>query len=153
MNPSKAYHVNEISISYKPVYFINETVQVLTSKDAYDILKPFFDDNTMALQEQFVVLYLNRRSSVIGVYPMSKGGIAGTVADVRLILSVALKAAASSIILSHNHPSGGLRPSNQDVDLTMKIKQAASFMDIEVSDHIILGNDNQYLSFIDDGLL
>ena len=153
MTVQNTYQVNEISVSYKPTFFTEKITKIITSKDAHEAIKPFFNQNTIGLQEQFIVLYLNRSNGIIGIYPMSTGGITGTVADVRLILSVAIKAAASSIILSHNHPSGNLKPSGQDIDLTIKIKQAASFMDIDVADHIILGNKGQYLSFIDEGLL
>jgi DNA repair protein RadC len=89
---------------------------------------------------------------VIGSYQLSKGGITGTIADVRLILSVALKTLASGLILAHNHPSGNLKPSEADVSLTNKIKEAAKLMDIQVLDHIIL-SDCGYFSFADEKIL
>jgi len=99
-------------------------------------------------------MYVNRCNRVIGVYELSKGGITWTVVDIRLLLSVALKTVATSIILSHNHPSGNLKPSKQDIDLTQKIKAAAELMDIKVMDHIILGtNEFSYYSFADEGIM
>lgn len=98
-------------------------------------------------------MYLNRANRVIGVYKVSVGGITGTVADPRLILSVALKSAATSIILAHNHPSGNLKPSRADLELTTKIKTAAQLMDITVLDHLIVTSDEGFLSFADEGLM
>jgi DNA repair protein RadC len=89
---------------------------------------------------------------VIGSYQLSKGGLTGTIADVRLILSVALKTLATGLILAHNHPSGNLKPSEADKQITSKIRQAAKLMDIEVLDHMILSS-NGYFSFTDDGIL
>jgi DNA repair protein RadC len=98
------------------------------------------------------VLYLNRANKVIGSYQLSKGGITGTIADVRLILSVALKTLASGLILAHNHPSGNLKPSEADKQITNKIRQAAKLLDIELLDHIIISSEGYY-SFADDAIL
>jgi DNA repair protein RadC len=98
------------------------------------------------------VLYLNRANRVIGSYQLSKGGITGTIVDVRLILSVALKTLATGLILARNHPSGNLKPSKADIQLTKKVKQAAKLMDIEELDHMILSS-NEYFSFTDDGVM
>lgn len=141
--------VAEIQISYVPA--IAEKPIITGSLDAYNALTPFFPTSTIALQERFVAMYLNRANKVLGVYPISLGGMTGTVADVRLILSVALKIAATGIILAHNHPSGNLKPSNTDKDLTAKIKEACSFLDISVMDHIILNPGGEYASFADEG--
>ena len=112
-----------------------------------------FDRDLLALQEEFIVMYLNQANRVLGMYRASRGGITGTVADVRIILSVGLKVLATSIILAHNHPSGNLQPSRADQDLTNKIKQAASFMEIKVMDHIIINPSEEYYSFADEGML
>ncbi len=85
-------------------------------------------------------------------YQLSKGGITGTIADVRLILSVALKTLATGLILAHNHPSGNLKPSEADKKITNKIRQAAKLLDIELMDHIIISNEGYY-SFMDEGVL
>ncbi len=139
----------EIQVSYKPGLISSKIIS--TSKEAYDILTTLFPQETICLQEQFVVLYLNRANRLLGSYQLSKGGLTGTVADVRLILSVALKTLASGLILAHNHPSGNLKPSEADIGLTKKIKQSAKLMDIELLDHIIISNEG-YFSFTDDGI-
>jgi DNA repair protein RadC len=143
--------LSEIQVSYKPG-FNSSTTTITHSKDAYDILRNLFSPDTISLQEQFIVLYLNRANKVIGSYQLSKGGISGTIADVRLILSVALKTLASGLILAHNHPSGNLKPSEADKQITNKIKQAANLLDIEIMDHLILSIEGYY-SFVDEALL
>jgi len=143
----------EIMVSYKPFIPSNEQPLIQSAEDAFRAVLRYFDDDTIHLQEQFIVLYLNRANRVIGGYKISVGGITGTVADIRLILSVALKSAATGMILSHNHPSGSLKPSYQDEQLTQKIKQAAEWMDIKVIDHLILNGQGGFFSFAEEGLL
>ena len=104
------------------------------------------------MQEEFKVLLLNSANKVTGLYEASSGGITGTVADPRLILAAALKSLSVSVILSHNHPSGSLKPSRADEELTVKIKEAAKYHDIKVFDHLIVAADG-YFSFADEGLL
>jgi DNA repair protein RadC len=142
--------LSEIHVSYKPGLISSKIIT--NSQDAFNILETLFPQETICLQEQFVVLYLNRANKVIGSYQLSKGGITGTIADVRLILSVALKTLATGLILAHNHPSGNLKPSEADIQLTQKVKDAAKLMDIEVLDHMILSS-NGYFSFTDDGII
>lgn len=144
--------VSEITVSYYPSTFSKPTIT--SSKDAHSIFREFFPENTIHLQERFVVMYLNRCNRVIGVYPISLGGITGTVADIRLIFGVALKVVATSIMLCHNHPSGSLKPSKPDIELTSKIKEVAKYMDITLMDHLILSpEEDQYLSFADEALM
>jgi DNA repair protein RadC len=97
-------------------------------------------------------MYLNRANHLLGVYKASIGGISGTVADVRLILGVALKAASTSIILAHNHPSGNLKPSTQDETLTHKILEGGKLLEIRLIDHLII-NSQAFYSFADEGVL
>ena len=104
------------------------------------------------MQAQFVVIYLNRANRLLGSYQLSIGGITGTIADVRLILSVALKTLATGLILAHNHPSGNLKPSEADKQITNKIRQAAKLLDIELIDHIIISSEGYY-SFMDEGVI
>jgi len=104
------------------------------------------------LREIFVVLFLNAANKVNGHHIVSTGGITGTVADPRIIIKKALEENATRIILSHNHPSGNIKPSEADIVLTKKIKSAAAFMDITVLDHIIIGQD-KYYSFADEGMM
>jgi DNA repair protein RadC len=142
--------LSEIHVSYKPGLVSSKTIS--TSKEAFEILATLFPKDTICLQEQFVVLYLNRANRLLGSYQLSIGGITGTIADVRLILSVALKTLATGLILAHNHPSGNLKPSEADKQITNKIRQAAKLLDIELIDHIIISSEGYY-SFMDDGIL
>ncbi|MCX6324761.1 MAG: DNA repair protein RadC [Sphingobacteriales bacterium] len=102
--------------------------------------------------EVFAVVYLNRANKINYFEIVSKGGLTGTVADPRVILKKALESEATSIVLSHNHPSGNPKPSKADEDLTIKIKMAAAFMDIKVLDHIIVTEEG-YFSFADEGMM
>ena len=102
--------------------------------------------------EVFAVVFLNRANKIKHFEIISRGGITGTVADPRVILKKAIEEEATSIVLSHNHPSGNLKPSRADEELTQKIKQAASYCDIKVIDHIIV-SDEGYYSFADEGLI
>lgn len=138
--------ISEIKVSYQPK--MGSKKQITTSIDAYETMLPLFPAETIQLQERFVVLYLNRANKVLGSYQLSAGGLTGTVADIKLILSVALKCMASSIILAHNHPSGQMKPSVEDKQLTNKIREAAALMDIQVLDHLIV-SPNEYFSFAD----
>lgn len=144
--------IAEISVTYKPKSADSPIIK--SSHEAVNIARYFFPEETIALQERFIVILLNICNRVIGVYPVSVGSINGTLADVRLILSVALKAVATSIIIVHNHPSGNMKPSNPDITLTKKIKEGAELMDIKVIDHLILSPDKDvYYSFADMGLI
>jgi DNA repair protein RadC len=142
--------LSEIQVSYKLGLRSSQTIN--NSQEAFYILDRLFPRETISLQEQFIVLYLNRANKVIGSYELSKGGITATIADIRIILSVALKTLATGLILAHNHPSGNLKPSEADVSLTNKIKEAAKLMDIQVLDHLVLA-DGGYFSFADEGIL
>src|SRR5690606_35373845 len=125
---SKVFTVGEIKIRYKPKKVLN-TPNLVTSQEVHKVLTQFFNAEIMALQEQFIVLYLNQANKLIGFYCMSTGGLTGTVADIRIILAVALKTNCTQMIISHNHPSGNLTASSADKELTRKLKEAASFMD------------------------
>lgn len=118
------------------------------SRDVAGYLQPLIRDYPY---EVFGVVFLNRANAVINFEIISEGGITGTVADPRIILKKALQEDAVSIILCHNHPSGNLQPSNQDIELTRKIREAGKFLDINVIDHIIV-SENGYYSMADAGL-
>ena len=107
----------------------------------------------MELLEEFNVLFLDRSNRVMGLFHASKGGVAGTVVDLKIVFAAALKARASSMILAHNHPSGNLLPSQADLDLTKKFKEAGKILDIQVLDHLILSPDDRYYSFADELML
>jgi DNA repair protein RadC len=120
---------------------------VSSSSAVAEYLRSILQDE---LREVFVVIFLNRANRINGHHIISTGGITGTVADPRIIMKKALEENATGIILSHNHPSGNINPSREDITLTKKIKEAASHLDISVLDHIIIGND-KYYSFADSG--
>ena len=124
----------EITISYKDNVKASERIKILSSETSYSYL------------------FLNRANKALGVSLISKGGMAETVMDVKIILQTALKVHASGIILSHNHPSGNLRPSEPDKQITSKIKEACKVLDLHLLDHIIL-TEESYYSFADEGLI
>ncbi|MBS1737763.1 MAG: JAB domain-containing protein [Bacteroidetes bacterium] len=144
--------VSEVELVYKSKVKASERPFLKCSADIEKILRNFYNENTIELQEQFYVLYLNRAYKVLGIYKVSSGGITGTVVDSRLIFAMALKLASCYLILSHCHPSGNLNPSNEDIRITHKIKEAAALFDMKVIDHVILSSED-YLSFSDEGLL
>jgi DNA repair protein RadC len=119
------------------------------SQQAYDYIQASLSD---LAHEEFVVLYLTKGLKVISHETLSRGGQAGTVADIRIILKSALEKLASYIIVAHNHPSGNLKPSLQDIDMTKKLKAACNTMEIVLYDHLIIG-ENDYYSFSDQGML
>ena len=123
--------------------------KIYGSSDVSDFFQPLLGDLN---HEEFWILLLNRGNKIIDSFMVSRGGISGTVIDVRIILKQALEKMACSIILCHNHPSGTLQASAADLRITEKIKNAAQTMDISVLDHIINAN-NSYLSFADEGML
>lgn len=146
------YLVSEVELVYRSKVKASQRPLISSSLDAYNVLKELWDDDKIDLVEQFKVLFLNRANRVLCLFNVSSGGITGTVADPRLIYTAALKVNAVSMVLSHNHPSGALKPSRQDEELTQKIKGAGVFLDIKVLDHVILSSEGYY-SFADEGLL
>ena len=125
------------------------TTKIESSQDAFEILHPVIGELE---HEEFWILYLNNSNKVIHKALLSKGGITGTLVDVRLVLKQALELGAVAIILAHNHPSGGLKPSGADKHITQKLKLASEALDIKVLDHLIL-TQYGYLSFADKGML
>lgn len=123
--------------------------QITSSKGAVDIFQPLLGDKS---HEEFWILFLNRANQVIGKNQVSSGGMTGTVVDPKMIFKAALDAKAVSIILCHNHPSGNVKPSQQDIDLTKKITSAGKLMEIIVLDHVIV-SQNAYYSFADEGMV
>jgi len=119
------------------------------SKDTFDLMHRYFADLN---HEEFWVLFLSRSNAVIKQYLISKGGQGGTIADPKIIFKAALENNAASIILAHNHPSGNLKPSQADISLTKKLREAGNFLDISVLDHIIFTN-TAYFSFADEGMM
>lgn len=145
--------VNEIKVSYCEKLGIIDSEPVSNSENVARLLFENWDKNTIGLKETFKVLLLNNANKVKGTYQASTGGITGTVVDLRLLFAVVLKTVSTSIILAHNHPSGTMKPSGADKDLTEKIKNAADLFDIKVLDHLIILPTGGYFSFADNGLL
>jgi len=145
------YNLAEIQVSYRTAVKASERRKITNSKDSESVFREIWSDS-MELKEEFYILLLNRANKVLGWYKVSEGGMSGTVVDPKLIFSTALKGLASSIILSHNHPSGNLKPSEQDIILTKRLKQAGELLEIPVLDHLILSNEGFY-SFADEGMM
>ena len=149
---TRQYQVAEIQLTYKSNVKPSQRPKINSSRDAHNVLQETWDQTKIELVEQFKVMLTNRANKVLGIFEVSTGGISGTVADPKLIFAAAIKAAASGIILAHNHPSGNLQPSQADIDLTRKIKEAGRFLEIQLLDHIIITSEGYY-SFADEGLI
>ncbi|MFD0977742.1 RadC family protein [Salinimicrobium gaetbulicola] len=126
-----------------------EKKKISSSNSVFELMQPIIGDLP---HEEFWVIYLNNSNKVIDRFQLSKGGITGTLVDVRLALKKALELGATSIILAHNHPSGALSPSSADKQLTQKLKTAGESLDIKILDHLIV-TEKSYFSFADEGLL
>tara|TARA_R110000765_G_scaffold9911_3_gene30865 strand:+ start:54872 stop:55321 length:450 start_codon:yes stop_codon:yes gene_type:complete len=144
---------NEIKVSYQGKIQAKYWRKINSSEDAAQLLSSHWDQDTIALHESFKVVLLNNGNKVKGIYEVSKGGITGTLVDLRILFAVILKTVSVGIILCHNHPSGNLNTSEADRKLTKKIQDAAKLFDIQVLDHIILAPDGGYYSFADNGVL
>jgi DNA repair protein RadC len=154
MEPVNPSTVTEISVAYRRRKSKQLLPQIVASSDALIHILDGFDQKTIGMQEQFVCMYLNPANQVLGIYRAATGGITSTVADIRIILSVALKLLATGIICAHNHPSGNLKPSRQDEELTRKLKEAGKVLGIKLLDHLIVApSGTSYFSFADEGLL
>lgn len=123
---------------------------ITDSRMAYRTISPFLTDLP---QEEMWVLLLNQSGKIISMENLSRGGVSETSADVRLIMHKAVSHLASAIILAHNHPSGTVRPSEQDIQLTQRVQKAATLLGFRLNDHLIIGDDGVYFSFADEGLL
>lgn len=126
-----------------------EKPRISASKDGFEILKAHLQD---IHHEEFWILLLNRANRLIKKHQISQGGVAGTVADPKIIFKLAISELASGLILAHNHPSGNLTASQADIDLTKKIKEAGKLLEIQVLDHLIVAGQ-KYFSFADEGML
>ena len=146
------YQAAEIEISYRPKFKASERPQINSSLKAFNILSSNWSGDKIEFLEEFKIILLNRANRVLGIVNISQGGIAGTVADSKVIFAIALKACASGIILAHNHPSGQSMPSQADINLTKKMVQIGELLDLPVLDHVI-GCTDHYYSFKDEGLM
>lgn len=142
--------VNEIKLSYSRKG--NSEKLVNNSFDAVDIFRQHFNTDEIDYRESFFALYLNQAHKVLGIRKISESGISSTIVDVRIILQAALLSNASAIIIAHNHPSGNLKPSAEDIKVTQNIKKASELFNIKLLDHFIL-TSTDFFSFTSEGHL
>ena len=143
--------VNEIKVSYKERIPTSFWQKINSSNDAARLLFEHWDKDTIGMHETFKVLLLNNSNKAKGIYELSKGGLTGTIVDIRILFAIVLKSLSVGIILCHCHPSGQLKPSEADKNITKKIKQAAQLLDIKVLDHLIIAPNSEFYSFADNG--
>ena len=146
------FEVAEIKLSYSTKIKASQRPRVESSRQVYEVFTKAWDQDRIEFVEDFKVMLLSRANRVLGIVTISSGGTAGTVVDVKLVYAAAIKSNSSSVIIAHNHPSGNMRPSEQDKRLTQRIKQAGNILDIPVLDHVIMTADGYY-SFADEGEL
>ncbi len=128
---------------------VPEKVQITNSQESYKVLLPYLSD----LQtEEFWAIYLNQNNRILGKGKLSSGGINQSVVDIRILFKTALEHLATGIIIAHNHPSGNLKPSSEDLKITKQISEAGKILNIQLLDHLIIAQ-NSYLSFADENLL
>lgn len=144
--------VTEIQLVYKTKVKASQRPYISSSKSVYQLALQCWNPNTIEFLEEFKILLLNQSNKVLGMYEVSSGGIAGTSVDIRMIFAAAIKANAVSLIIIHNHPSGQVKPSEADMQITRKVKEAGRIMDITLLDHLIITPETYY-SFVDEGAL
>ena len=144
--------VAEVGLTYKSKQPVSSLPQITDPQSAATILRPLFDEDSMQLQEQFIVLMLNADKRCLGWSLISKGSSTGTIVDLKQIFQIVLLSNAESLILAHNHPGGRLKASTADIALTRQVQQAAQLLNLTVDDHLILSAEG-YLSMKASGLL
>ena len=143
-------NIAEIQISYSHQTEKKFRIIIKNSKDAYTCFQSCWNKDLIELQEEFKMLLLNNSNEVLGIHSLSKGSTKGTIVDMKLLFAIALKSNATGLIIAHNHPSGSLKPSRSDLELTTKIKKSAELLDVNLLDHLIITKDEFY-SFKDAG--
>jgi DNA repair protein RadC len=146
-------NVAEVELHYKWKVNPNDRPKITFSRQAYDVLMDVYNPMTIGHHETFYAMYLNRASRVLGVLKISDGGLTGTVVDVRFIFQAGLMLNACSVIVSHNHPSGNLEPSDADNRITRTIKDGCALLDMQLKDHVIVCPEHGYFSYADEGRL
>ena len=144
--------VAEVQLTYKNKVKPSQMYVIHSSSDIYAICKTLFDDGIIEHREQFILILMNKANKVLGYVLISSGRLSGTVADPCVIFQACLKANANQFICAHNHPSGNLRPSETDIQLTRKLRDGGKLLDIAMLDHLIITNESFY-SFADEGLM
>lgn len=142
-------NIGRIRLVLEPTEF--KKVKIKSSKDAEEYARQFFYDDIQLYESAFAI-FLNQSNNIIGYVKLSKGGITGTVMDPMIVAKYAIEILAKNVILLHNHPSGNLQPSRDDIEVTAKIKNGLRLFDCNLSDHIILTAEGYY-SFCDEGIL
>lgn len=146
--------VPEIQVSYSFKVARKDRPHVTKGKDSFEILRRIWDEKTIAYQESFFVLFLTGGQKVLGYRCISTGTTNYTPVDAKHIFGIAVKCNARAIILAHNHPSGQLYPSKEDIDITEKLTKGGKLLDIQVLDHIIINPArDDYYSFAEDGII
>ncbi len=140
--------VAEIAVSYSNSIKPSQRPKVECSQDAYLLFRENWDDGNIGFIEEFKIMHLNRQNRVLGITDISKGGVVGTHVNAKVIFAAALKSMCTSIICAHNHPSGNLNPSRQDLHLTSKLFNSGKLLDLQVADHIIMTSEG-YTSLSD----
>lgn len=147
-----SFTVAEVQLVYKSKCDITLRPKITRSSECHEILLSTWNPDTIELCEEFKILLLNRANKVLAISTLSQGGTASTIVDPKLLFTTALKLKASSLILAHNHPSGELKPSEQDIKMTNNLIEGGKILDIIVLDHLIVSS-NGYYSFGDEGLM
>ena len=141
--------ISEYSLKYTKTDI--QKTQIKSSQNSVDVIRKFYFDD-INIYESFFILLLNRANNTTGFAKISQGGTAGTCVDIKIIAKYAIESLSSSVIICHNHPSGNITPSEVDINITKKIKDALLLLDIRLTDHIIL-SENDFYSFADNGNL
>ena len=150
MNKSQSV-ITEIDIVYKKKVKSSDLPVIINSARASEILRSIWSDK-IELCEEFILLLLNNSNKCLGWVKISQGGMSGTVVDYKIILACAIKSAATGIMISHNHPSGNINPSQADIHCTKRLNECCKMFDIKLIDHVILSGDtDSYYSFADNG--
>lgn len=142
----------KIKLSYKRKVAPDNLYTVKNSEDAYHVFKDIFNADTIEWTEEIVLICLSTANKVVGYYKVGAGGLTSVTIDQRVVFSIALTCGATKIMLAHNHPSGNLKPSNADIELTNRISKSGELLDITLLDHLIITKKGYY-SFGDEGLV
>lgn len=142
-------NASQIKVSYVSKIPVHARVTVTTSRDSHIVLRPMFTEETMEVKEEMVMLLLNRANKVIGWHHIGTGSLVGCVVNEMLICQIALLTNASGIIVAHNHPSGSLKPSSQDIKMCHSLTAALKLFGIKFFDSLILSPDGNYRSMAD----
>jgi DNA repair protein RadC len=146
------FAVTEIELIYRNPKKPKDRPRITDSRKAFDLFQQIWDQNKIELVEQFRIMLLDQNNSCIGLSHVSTGGMTSCIVDPKVVFGTAIKAKATGIILAHNHPSGNLKPSVVDNQLTEKLVEAGKLLDVRVLDHLIVGADG-YFSWADEGLM